>query len=649
MLYPAFDRARRFGRRMVGIPLAAYLSGIFSAAVLTLLVLLFPLLGELLADRGTLEASPSDQVALRQLGLEPTRQAAPQMIYEHRGLLPTVWRLRDSWLGPAYAHTYTSISALRNNHSCLLVIVCAACVLIVLAGISIAWLEVSVHKAAMRTATALRRQIHDQAGRLGSGDMFIGQHAISKDLFTGDIDAVRRGLVTWWRVVPHAAVFGIAMLLLALSVDFWLTLATALLVALIWRVFNEARRRLRYKEARLADAADRFLNPVLEHFEQNRVIANLAGDGSSDRQQFDDDLQRVDQASLACQTTAVMPIPLMAMFVLLGVSFIFMLTGYNVLGEPSRVSLPEALLLGVALCAIGYPYYRFERLLQVLPAAEESAARIFVYLDREPRVGQLPQAMPLEPSWKQISFNSVTLADRDGQLLLDSVSFTILSGSHCVIFCSDDATPRAIAALLARFCDPAAGRVLMDKQDLSHVTLQSARDNVAVILGDHLLVSGTLRENIVGPVAEVSPAQDAAIIDALKQAHAYEFVQSLPEGLETPLGSQGMTLSVGQSIRIALARVLMRQPAVLVIEEPRDDLDQQTAERVGEALEWVGRDRTVIVLARRLATLRGAERILFFHEGALLADGTHQELLHSNDIYRHLNYVRFNEFRDSVR
>ncbi len=222
------------------------------------------------------------------------------------------------------------------------------------------------------------------------------------------------------------------------------------------------------------------------------------------------------------------------------------------------------------------------------------------------------------------------------------------SASKTVIFSSDDSIHRVIAALLARFCDPAAGRVLFDRQDLSHVTLSSARHNVALLLAEHLLVNGNIRENVIGPVEQISAEQDAQIIDVLKQVHAYEFVQSMPEGLETLFGSQGMTLPVGQAIRIALARVIMQNPSLLVIEEPRDDLDQTTAERVADGLEKVANSRTLVILARRLATLRAAQRILFFHDGRLLDEGTHQELLQSSEIYRHLNYVRFNEFRDSV-
>ncbi len=138
------------------------------------------------------------------------------------------------------------------------------------------------------------------------------------------------------------------------------------------------------------------------------------------------------------------------------------------------------------------------------------------------------------------------------------------------------------------------------------------------------------------------------VLAAVKQAHAYEFIQSLPEALETIVGPSGLPLNPGQAIRVGLVRVALKRPSVVVIEEPRKALDQVTAERVGDALDRVAQGRTLIILAHRLATLRAAERILLFDDGRLIGDGTHQELLQHNDLYRHLNYVRFSEFRDKV-
>src|SRR5690606_19685685 len=133
---------------------------------------------------GTLTVSVDEQDAIRVLAAEPDIVAAHTATYEDRGLLPTAWRTRDSWLGTFFASTYVSIGALRANHSCLIVIFATGCLLVVLAALALAWFEFAVNKAALRTVNALREQIHDQAHRLGAGDLFLGHQDTARELFT---------------------------------------------------------------------------------------------------------------------------------------------------------------------------------------------------------------------------------------------------------------------------------------------------------------------------------------------------------------------------------------------------------------------------------------------------------------------------------
>jgi ABC-type multidrug transport system fused ATPase/permease subunit len=295
--------------------------------------------------------------------------------------------------------------------------------------------------------------------------------------------------------------------------------------------------------------------------------------------------------------------------------------------------------------ATAYPLICFERLMERLIAAEQASADIFTCLDREPRIGQLPDAVELHSLRREIRLEQVTLADMNGHVLLDNISCALTAGQQVVLFSSDEATPRAFAGLLPRFCDPAAGRVLFDGRDLRTATLSSTRGQVASILPHCILVSGTAAHNIAGDDERFSHDE---IWAAAKKVHADQFIHSLPDGLETAIGPEGLSLTVGQAISIGLARAALWRPSVLVIEEPRENLDQASAEQIADALDQIARDSTVIILARRLATLRAAQRILLFHKGQLVADGTHQELLQQSELYRHLNYVRFNEFRDKM-
>jgi ATP-binding cassette subfamily B protein len=601
-----------------------------------------PLVEQRLSSGGGLTVSAHDRFVLDQWHETPTAVDANTARYERCGLLPLAWRLRETWLGPANTWIYTSSGALRSNQACLAALIGCAWVLALLVSAGLYWLEISAQRAAVTVTGEIREQIHRQAHRLGAGDLFVGQRTTAAELFTEKTEAVRLALVEWWRTVPHAALFALMMLVLAMAVDFWLSLVTLLLAGISLWLVNALRRRIRKRQAVLTDSARVTLSLLVEQLRQNRLLGNLTIENRAGRDSFDDDLQHYNHTLFAQESTSAPLAPLVAMFVLSAAAALVLLAGFNMLREPPRISLAGMVLLCSALMALAYPIVRMERLFEKLPAADKAVGEIFTYLDRQPRVGQMPAAATLERLGRQISLEHVTLADMTGRLLLDDISCSFPAGSPVVLFCTDDATAMALAGLLPRFCDPAAGQVLFDGRDLRLASIDSVRRQVALILTDHVLTSGTLAENIAGHDGRFTSDE---IVAAAKQVHADALIQSLPEGLKTEVGPHGLALSTGDAISIALARVALYRPSVVVIEEPRDVLDQPTAERVADALDRVSEKCTLVIIARRLATLRAAQRILLFHEGRLLADGTHQELLQQNDLYRHLNYVRFNEFR----
>jgi len=643
MPYEALARARRIGCRSVGPIAAVAISGVAAAAALVLLLILLPLMAELLASGGSLTIPIGERKSIDELGVQPTDGNGQVVHYERSGLLPAVWELRRSPIGAALRGAYLSWPALLRNSGGLLAIVGCQWILAVTAAGMLFVLAWSVQWTAIGVAGVLRRQIHDQARQLGAGDLFIGQEMTARELFTDKVNAVRRGLAVWYWIWPHAALFAVAILALALSVHFWLSAATILLAVLCWWLIALLRGRAKITSAMMAARADGVLTVLVAGLRQNRLLGKSAS-ARFNNGELDDDLRRYHAAVLRRETAAAMVGPLVTALVLVGLGVVLLLAGYNVLASSPRLTFSEVVLLCGSLLALVYPLICVERLLGRIAAADEAAHDIFNYLDRQPRVGELAEAVALSRLSRQITLDRVTLADRNGRLLLDDVSCALPAGRPVAMFASDQATLLAIAGLLPRFCDPAAGQVLFDGRDMRRATIDSVREQVALILPDRLLASGTLAESL-----DSNRFTADEIVAAMKRAGAYDFVQSLPEGLQTQIGTAGLSLSVGQAIRIGLARVALIKPSVVVIAEPAEDIDRQTAERIAEGLENVTKGMTLVILARRLATLRAAERILLFHEGRLLADGTHQELLQQNDLYRHLNYVRFNEFRDDVR
>jgi ABC-type multidrug transport system fused ATPase/permease subunit len=233
--------------------------------------------------------------------------------------------------------------------------------------------------------------------------------------------------------------------------------------------------------------------------------------------------------------------------------------------------------------------------------------------------------------------------------VLNDVSFSLPAGSRTIVFASGRDTPTIVAGLLPRFYDPTSGVVLFDGQDIRRGTLRSVRDQIAWIVSDPGapgLITGTIAENINCGDRQFTTAD---VIDAAKVVHAYDFIQQLPQGFETIVGEHGTSLSASETMRIGLARAVLRKPAAIVIDEPPVLPDVQETELLADSVRRAAAGRWLIVMARRLPTLRAAERILLFHDGQLVGDGSHAELLAQSELYRHLNYVRFNEFGDGVR
>ena len=195
-----------------------------------------------------------------------------------------------------------------------------------------------------------------------------------------------------------------------------------------------------------------------------------------------------------------------------------------------------------------------------------------------------------------------------------------------------------LVSLVARFYDPTAGRVLLNGVDLRQLTLDGLRNEIGMVFQDSFLFASTIRENIAFGRAG---ATDEEILVAARAANAWEFIEQLPEGLDTQVGERGVGLSEGQKQRIAIARALLRNPRILILDEPTSALDARSEQLLQSALENLMRDRTTFVIAHRLATVRRADRILVLDQGRLAEQGTHVELMQRQGLYRELFELQF--------
>jgi ABC-type multidrug transport system fused ATPase/permease subunit len=263
--------------------------------------------------------------------------------------------------------------------------------------------------------------------------------------------------------------------------------------------------------------------------------------------------------------------------------------------------------------------------------------RIYRYLAEIPEVGQAVGAKFLQPVAKSIILESVTYRT-NGTDLLKNCDLRIPARTSTAIISLDPNVRRAAAYLLPRFIEPQVGRVLFDSEDTAWATLESLRAETVYVGGADPFFTGTVAENLTCGDSRFS-LQEAT--EAAKLAHAHSFIQHLPQGYETLIGEHGERLDAGQAFRLGLARAILRKPAVIIIEEPGDSLDDDTKALLDDAYNRITRDRTVIFLPMRLSTVRRCDQIALIHEGKVAAVGSHDVLVKQSDLYRHWEYVNF--------
>lgn len=260
--------------------------------------------------------------------------------------------------------------------------------------------------------------------------------------------------------------------------------------------------------------------------------------------------------------------------------------------------------------------------------------RIFEVLEAEDKVQESPAAVSLPRVSGLIEFQNVSFAYCAGQPVLRDISLVVQPGETLGIVGETGGGKSTLLNLLLRFYDPVEGQICLDGQDLRSVTLESLRNNIAVVPQETLLNSGTIRDNIA---YALPTAEDSQIIEAAIQAEAHGFISRLPLGYDTKVGERGVRLSVGQRQRIAIARAFLKDAPVLLLDEPTSALDAETEARLLESLERLMGGRTVMIVGHRLSTIRSADRILVLSEGEIKECGSHTELLsRENSAYMRL-------------
>lgn len=301
------------------------------------------------------------------------------------------------------------------------------------------------------------------------------------------------------------------------------------------------------------------------------------------------------------------------------------------------------LSLGSLMAFIGYlwrfyaPIQNLTRFTHRLQRAATAAERIFEILDTPPEIRDAPDAVELKEVRGHIVFENVSFSYDGISKALKGVSFEVQPGEMIGLVGPSGAGKTTLISLLLRFYDPQEGRILLDGIDLRQIKLASLRKHIGVVLQETYLFNGTIAENIAYGNPETSLE---AIIAAAKVAHAHEFILKQPDAYDTYIGERGSRLSGGERQRLAIARAILKDPAVLIFDEATSNVDTETEAKIRRAIDNLVRGRTTIAIAHRFSTLRNAKRLLVLDKGEIVEQGTPDELMQRDGVFARLSRMQ---------
>ncbi len=571
----------------------------------------------------------------------PVPDAADPTVKPQLGLLSLVVRDRHRWTGRAAGFiaswngwTWRPGATDSANTTYLTGLFILALTAALVRGVLLNAVAYAAAVVTLEAVTRLRRAIYFHIFRLGSLAVRTSGPAEAAGLVTSQVEAVREAVEASLTAPYRYPITFVLLVLLILAVNFWLAVSFLLFTLLAWLVGGQVAAYFR-REAR---AGTRQADSALALLRESMGLLRLVKCYQMDRFNQSRVERQIAQASRAGwrrhRGDALARPMLLAVALVASVCLLFLAARSVLAGE---LTVPGLTVLAVALASLAGPVAGWVDARRKVRRGAEATDAIFEFLDRKGEAAEAADAEFLPALTGRIEFRGVTLDEPGtGRRLLSEVSFAVPAGGKVAVVGTDPTETHALVYLLPRFIDPTGGEIRIEDKNIRWVTHESLRAQVAVVMQDDLVFTDTVANNIRCGDPGYSLPQ---LIEAAKLAHAHQFIERLPQGYETVVGGEGVSLDQGQRFRIALSRALLRDPNILVVEEPSGPVDEDTLALLDDTLERIGSGRTIFFLAHRLSTLRAVHRVFLLRGGRLEASGSHRDLWQNNDQYRRLQVL----------
>ena len=451
---------------------------------------------------------------------------------------------------------------------------------------------------------------------------------------------LQEGLSLWYRNIPRSVLTLAGCVVVALLVNVWLALMAVISGILLWRLFQTLRHE---DEANLVHwEVPRARRRMAELVGQAPLLARLQTQGLAD-QAFSAELDSLYRRLHEEDGRVGRVWPVLFLAIAAAVAVMILGLGVNLFDADNGLSLPAALVLGLALGGAVAAVGRLLRLATSLNRADEASDAVYHYLERSSEIAPSEQRVGLAGVRDCVEIQGVSLGDSTGKQILDHLSLKLMPGSLVAILGTDPVSTRALTELLMGFGMPSEGRVTIDGVPLRDIHPQALARNVMWIEPVGPIWDGTIQENLCG---RDSPIDTRDVVHVLEEVDAYERLQRLPDGLNTIVSPGDSMLSEETTYAMAVARALLHKPPIVLALEPPPPAEHLAEDPCLKAFAKLAASGSlVIILPRRLQTLRRADRVVLLNGPRLVGEGTHPDLLANSDLYRHLNYLLFNPYR----